>query len=113
MSTYVVASYRVVHPEGFAPYPERSIPTVLQHGGEILAADFASEVLEGTAAPTTIVLRFPDREAATAWYRSAEYQEIAPLRQENCEGSIVFADEFVMPDPAAPKPWKQLTAPEH
>lgn len=94
MSHYVVASYRVVDPDGFAPYPERSIPTVLQHGGEILAADFASEVLEGTAPPTTIVLRFPDREAATAWYRSPEYQEIAPLRQDSCEGSLVFAGDF-------------------
>ena len=102
MSAFLVASYRVTNPEGFAPYPERSIPTVLQHGGEILAADFASDAVEGPAPHTTVILRFPDKDAMRRWYQSDAYQAIAHLRRDNTEGSIVFIDEFVMPEDARP-----------
>ncbi len=40
------------------------------------------ETLEGEAADGVVVLQFPDREAAKAWYFSPEYQEKAKLRQK-------------------------------
>lgn len=39
--------------------------------------------------------------------RGGEYQAIVRLRRENTEGSVVFIDEFVMPDDADPKPWER------
>ena len=98
MSAYLVASYSITNPDAFAAYPPQSIPTILRHDGEILAADFDSEVVEGEPAHTTVILRFPSKEAARHWYRSDEYQKIVDLRRDNSAGSIVFLDEFVMPD---------------
>jgi uncharacterized protein (DUF1330 family) len=39
-----------------------------------------------------IVIEFPDRERATAWYESPAYQEILPLRTRNAEGTAVIVD---------------------
>lgn len=107
MSAFVVASYRITNPDGFSSYPEASIPTILSHGGEILAADFASEVVEGTAPHTTIVLRFSDKGAMRRWYHSDEYQAIVHLRRENTDGALILVNEFVLPDGPGPKPWER------
>ena len=36
--------------------------------------------------------RIPDLERASAWYSSAAYQQILPLRTENCDGTVVLVD---------------------
>ena len=97
MSAYAVASYRVTNPEGFGDYPAQAIPTILQYGGEVLAADRESQVVEGEPAPVTVILRFPSKDAAREWYRSDEYQRIIHMRTDNSEGTVVLLDEFVMP----------------
>jgi uncharacterized protein (DUF1330 family) len=38
-------------------------------------------VIEGEPRPVTIVLRFPDKQAAQAWYNDPEYQEIIGFPQ--------------------------------
>ena len=98
MSAYAVASYRVTNPEAFAEYPAPAIQTILNHGGELLAVDRESEVVEGEPAPVTVLIRFSSKDAAREWYRSQEYQEIVHLRTDNSEGTIVLLDEFVMPE---------------
>jgi uncharacterized protein (DUF1330 family) len=97
VSAYLVASYRVTNPEGYGQYPPKAVPTILQHGGEVLAADAASDVVEGEPQPSTVIIRFPDKDAARAWYDSDEYQQIIGLRTDNSEGTMVLLDEFVMP----------------
>ena len=57
----------------------------LVHGGK-------AEVLEGAWPGHLIIIEFPDRERARAWYESAAYQEILPLRTNNSEGDVIFAD---------------------
>ncbi len=97
MTAYGLASYRITNPEAYSEYPAKAIQTILQHGGEVLAADRETEVVEGEAAPVSVIIRFPSKEAAWAWYRSDEYQRIINLRTDNTEGTVVFVDEFVMP----------------
>ena len=55
------------------------------HGGK-------AEVLEGSFSGNLIVLEFPDRERARAWYDSAAYQQILPLRTDNSESDTFFVD---------------------
>jgi uncharacterized protein (DUF1330 family) len=98
MSAYVVAQYRVTKPEPFQQYAPTVIPTIAAHGGEVLAADFEAQVIEGQPQPVTVVLRFASKEAARAWYESAEYQAIKHLRLDNtAAATVVIADEFVLP----------------
>jgi uncharacterized protein (DUF1330 family) len=79
--------------EAFRPYPRAAAQTIRDHGGEFLAADLESDVLEGTAPPVSVIIRFVDKAAALAWYESAEYQAVAPLRRNNTVGSVVLLDD--------------------
>ena len=40
------------------------------------------ETVEGEGADGMVILEFPDKAAAKAWYHSPEYQERAKLRQK-------------------------------
>jgi uncharacterized protein (DUF1330 family) len=41
-----------------------------------------------------VVIEFPSRAAAEAWYHGPEYQAILPHRLANSEGHIVLVDGF-------------------
>jgi uncharacterized protein (DUF1330 family) len=97
MPAYVVASIEITDPEGYQRYLPGSAAAIRAYGGEVLAADQATEVLEGPARPLTVILRFPDKTTADAWYRSPEYQGVVHIRHENGEGTMVIADGFVPP----------------
>jgi uncharacterized protein (DUF1330 family) len=94
MAAYLIANYRITNPDAYAAYPPAVAPTLAPFGGELLVADFDSEVVEGEAYPVSIVLRFPSRQAARDWYNSAEYQAVSSLRTDNTEGQLVFVDAF-------------------
>jgi len=97
MAGYLIGNYRITNPEAYRAYPPAVMPTLRAHSGEVLVADYESDPVEGEPASVTVVVRFPSKEAARAWYDSSEYQAIVSLRTDNSEGILVFADEFVMP----------------
>jgi uncharacterized protein (DUF1330 family) len=97
MTAYIVGSFHVHDPEGFAPYGPASAQSIGPHGGEVVVADVSSEAIEGEPLPVTVVMRFPDKDAAHAWYNSDEYQAIRPIRQASAHGTLVLVDEFSMP----------------
>lgn len=97
MAAYLVANYRITNAEAYRAYPPAVIPTLAAHGGEVLVADYETEVVESPASSVTVVVKFPSKEAARAWYESPEYQEILHRRIDNSEGFLVFTDAFAMP----------------
>ena len=97
MAGYLIANYQINNEEGYQGYIAAVGPTILAHGGEILVAGPGSEAVEGDPKPITVVLKFPSKDALRAWYESPEYQKIINLRTDNTQGSVVFANEFVMP----------------
>jgi uncharacterized protein (DUF1330 family) len=97
MAGYLIANYTITNEEGYQGYIAAVGPTILTHGGEILVAGPGSRAVEGDPEAVTVVLKFPSMQALQGWYDSPEYREILPLRTDNTEGTVVFADEFVMP----------------
>ncbi len=97
MSAYLVANYKLTNPAAYRDYVPAVLPTLEPHGAEVLVADYDSETVEGTPRDVTIVVRFPSKEAARAWYQSPEYQAIIHLRTENTDGFVVFVDHFTTP----------------
>lgn len=55
------------------------------HGGE-------KEMLEGAFRGDLIVIGFPDRASARAWYFSPAYQAILPLRTKNAQGDVFLIE---------------------
>jgi len=93
MAAYVVGNLKVTNAEGFTEYQNLVGKTISDHGGEYVVADVNSVPMEGEPEPVSVVLKFPDMEALRGWYDSPEYQEILPLRTDNSEGIVTFAQD--------------------
>ena len=92
MSAYFVVNYKITNQEGYQKYLQQAGDSLAKHGGEVLAADRASEPVEGAAGPVTVIIRFESKEAARGWYESADYQAVVRHRLDNSEGFGVFCE---------------------
>ena len=93
MSAYVVVQESVKDEATFAAYRKEVMPTIAAHSGRFIVRGGTMTVLEGEwALPRLIILEFPSREAAEAWYRSPAYQKILPIRLKSCTGNLVIVD---------------------
>lgn len=98
MSAYVIVSYDITDPEAFAPYVPGVMPLIARHGGEVVVADDAAATLEGEPRHMQIVLRFPDRDAAQAWYEDPDYAPVRQLRLDaTANEHLVIASAFTPP----------------
>ena len=93
MAAYLVGNFKVTNVDGFTEYRNLVGKTIADHGGEYVVADAKSVPMEGDPAHLSVVLKFPDMDALKGWYDSPEYQEILPLRVDNSEGIVTFAED--------------------
>ena len=93
MTAYVIAT-ETVHDEAmFADYRKQVVASVEAFGGRFIARGGKLTVLEGQwQHPRTVIIEFPARESAEAWYKSADYQKIIDLRLKSTSGSVVVLD---------------------
>jgi uncharacterized protein (DUF1330 family) len=83
MSAYVIGHITVKDPDKWQRYRERVPATLAAWGGEVVLRGRRVAVLSGDHPHAdTVVIRFPDANAASAWYGSTEYQALIPLREE-------------------------------
>jgi uncharacterized protein (DUF1330 family) len=92
MSAYVVVQETVKDQATFDAYRKEVLPTVAAQGGRFIVRGGKLTVLEGEWPMRLVILEFPTREAAEAWYRSPAYQKILPLRLKSCVGNLVIVD---------------------
>ena len=93
MAAYLEGNFKVTNVDGFTEYRNLVGKTIADHGGEYVVADAKSVPMEGAPAHLSVVLKFPDMDALKGWYDSPEYQEILPLRLDNSEGIVTFAED--------------------
>jgi len=92
MPAYAVAHMRqVTMGPAIVEYLERIDATLAPFGGRFLVHGGQVEVVEGTWPGHLIVIEFPDRARAHAWYRSATYQQIVALRTDNSSSDVIIA----------------------
>jgi uncharacterized protein (DUF1330 family) len=73
-------------------YLQRIDATLAPFGGRFIVHGGEVEVLEGAWPGHLIVIEFPDRDQASAWYGSAAYQEIVALRTDNSDSDVIMVD---------------------
>ena len=82
MSAYIIADVTVTDPEKMAKYREWSTKAMQEHGAEVLVRGGEFELLEGPWTPgRLVVLRFPSREQAKAFYNSQTYTHARSIRE--------------------------------
>jgi len=95
---YVIFTESVRDEGAMGPYGEKSFPTMISAGGNVLVVDGAPQVVEGEwPGNRTVVLEFESVEAARSWYDSPGYQECIPLRQAAADTNVVIVSGFEMP----------------
>lgn len=102
MTDQAVPAYAIAHlksvqmgPE-IVEYLQRIDATLAPFGGRFVVHGGNPQVLEGDWQGDIIVIGFPDRAAATAWYASPGYQDILRLRTDFSDGTAIIADGVTM-----------------
>ena len=91
MSAYAVAHMRrVTMGPPIVEYLERIDATLAPFGGHFIVHGGDFELLEGGWPGNLIVIEFPDREQARAWYNSDAYQAIVTLRTDNSDSDVIM-----------------------
>lgn len=93
MAAYLIADIEVTDAAAFEAYRQAVVATIAARGGRYLVRGGAVDVAEGDWQPKRLViLEFPTREAALAWYRSADYAPLLALRGRAARSNVVFVD---------------------
>ena len=90
---YVIGNITITNADGYAHYSARVPAVVAAFGGRYRVRGGMATPLDGQAsAARYVVIEFPSREQAQAWYDSVEYQSILPLRLNNSTGQVALVD---------------------
>ena len=93
MKAYVIAIEAVHDETTFAKYAEQVHGTLVPFGGQFIARGGKLTTLEGQwQHPRTVIIEFPTRESAEAWYKSPDYQKIISLRHKSSSGNLIILD---------------------
>ena len=93
MQAYAIGHLRnVVIGSAIVEYLERIDETLEPFGGHFIVHGAPPDVKEGNWEGDLIVIAFPDRGKADAWYASPTYQAIKTLRSDNSDGEILLID---------------------
>ena len=93
MKAYVIALETVHDQAMFSEYAKGVPATLAPFEGRFVARGGKFTSLEGQwEHARTVIIEFPSREAADAWYKSAAYQKIIGLRHQSSKGNLVILD---------------------
>lgn len=94
MTVYVCAHITIHDREEYDKYQAGFMGVFAKFSGQLLSVDEAPTLLEGSFDATRFVLiSFPSKEDADAWYNSPEYQQLAKHRfAASITNSIIAAE---------------------
>src|SRR3712207_8993609 len=95
MSTYAIGHLHDVNvgPD-IVEYLQRIDSTLEPFGGRFIIHGGPATILEGSWSGDLIVIVFPNRASAHAWYESPAYRDILPLRTGNSRRSEEHTSEL-------------------
>ena len=100
MAAYVISDVTAKDRQAFETYRTLAAASIQHHGGRYLVRGGAITPLEGDWAPRTIiVVEFPDRQRAEAWYRSPDYAEALAVRDVALNRNLILVEGVVETPP--------------
>lgn len=90
MPAFFVSRVNVRDKDKMDEYARRAGATLKAHGGEpVLRGAFSHALLGDDSPHGTGIVCFADMAALKAWFASADYQALAPLRDAACEMTLL------------------------
>ena len=97
MTAYMTAHITIHDRERYAEYEAGFMEIFERYNGSLSAVDEAPTVLEGKWEATRLVMvQFPSREDALAWFQSEAYQALADHRRAASVGTILLTDSTTL-----------------
>jgi uncharacterized protein (DUF1330 family) len=95
MTAYIFVNCRIHDASRFAAYAKQNAALVARLGGKYLVLGSEGSSLEGASLiGKKVISEWPSREAALAYWHSAEYAEIRKLRSGICDADVMLLDGF-------------------
>ncbi len=93
MAAYLIYQAEVLDAERYENYKPLAAESIRQAGGRYIVRGGEFEVLEGEApAGRTVVIEFPDRATALAWYGGGAYAEAREVRKGAATARMYVVD---------------------
>jgi len=89
---YLVANIRVKDAEKFQTFSGMAAPAIKKYGGKVPARGPAADRHEGQLTGTVMMIEFDSKEAAEAFYFSAEYQAAKAVREACSETDLMIIE---------------------
>jgi len=93
MSAYVVVHGTVKSPEKMQEYGAAAGPTLAAFGGKLVSRGPSTSLAGNNPHGLMVVLEFPDKASAQAWYASPAYQAAIPVRLEAMDSMFILGGE--------------------
>jgi uncharacterized protein (DUF1330 family) len=95
MPAYILVTAVIHDAKRFAAYGSANAALVARMGGKYLVLGPEGDVLEGQpTAGKRVISEWPDKDAALAYWHSAEYAAIRKLREGICDAQVILLDGF-------------------
>ena len=104
MTAYFVCTMSIHDRDTYRKYTALTPATIARHGGRFLTRGEPVETVEGgpVFSDRMVIIEFPDRETALAWYHDADYQSASHFRRLASTGRMILqagGANTVAPDP--------------
>ena len=92
---YLIGQITITNLDAYAAYASQVPQTIAAFGGKYLVRGCHASQVEGQSqGERNVVIEFPSRADAEAWYASEAYQSILHHRLNNATGSLVLVDGY-------------------
>jgi uncharacterized protein (DUF1330 family) len=90
-NAFVIVQIAIEDRDGYHSYETAGHQEIFdKFGAKVVGLDEAVETVEGSWPFTrTVIIEFPSKEAAGAWYGSDEYQAVVGLRHGSATSNLV------------------------
>jgi uncharacterized protein (DUF1330 family) len=89
---YFISEFEVTDAVGIRPYSAAVESTFKPFGGWFVVRGGNVASLEGAPVPRVIMIAFPTRELAQAWYDSDVYAAIRPIRERSANSRVFIME---------------------
>lgn len=92
MTTYITANLSITDPSWVEDYIPAVHALVAKHGGRYIAQSTEVTRVEGDGEvpSVSVIIEFPDRASAEAWYNDPEYRPWLDARQAGSTGDALM-----------------------
>ena len=93
MRAFVIAQENSHDEAMVGEYRQKVVDSIATFGGKFVVRGGTLTVLEGDwPYQRTVIVEFPSRETAEAWYQSPAYQKVLPLRLNSTSSNVIIVD---------------------